>query len=305
MKLTLKNEVCYESGFKIGEKTKEKKSFYYFDYDDRSASINMEAQHLHPYYEICILLDQKAYYFIQDKPYELKFGDIVLIPPNLLHKTEYPLGKPSKRLIIYFLLFPLNECLNSHYSKLLSIFDMDVPIIRFDRLLQQQIFYPLNDLFQAAKNGEELIEIKAFSNLLEFIRRLFLYQAKNAYVNRAELSSAEKKIYGIMAYIHSNYHNDLTLNSLAHEFHMSTYYLSHKFKEVSGLNLNKYITKTRIDNACSLLNKSDTPITDIAFQCGFNSISQFNRTFKSITQLTPRDYKNTDQSAYYSPLLHR
>jgi hypothetical protein len=64
----------------------------------------MNFQHFYFYYEICALLDQKAYHFIKGKPYELEFGDIVLIHPDLLHKTEYPSGEPSKRLIINFFL---------------------------------------------------------------------------------------------------------------------------------------------------------------------------------------------------------
>jgi AraC-like DNA-binding protein len=78
---------------------------------------------------------------------------------------------------------------------------------------------------------------------------------------------------------------------------MSPYYLSHQFKAVSGFNLNRYINRTRISNARSLLIESDATITDIAFQCGFKSISQFNRTFKKIVNLTPREYKNKHQTS--------
>jgi AraC-like DNA-binding protein len=289
--------VCYESGFKIGEETKEKKLFYYFDYDERDTSINMGFQHFHFFYEIYVLLDQKAYHFIKGKPYELEFGDIVLLHPDLLHKTEYPSGEPSKRLIINFFFFPKHEGLAKYYGKLLSIFDPDVPIIRFDPILQKEIFLPLNDLFQSAQNREELIEIKAFNSLFDFIRRLFLYQSNNKYINRIKLNHAERKIYDIISYIHTYYQNNLTLNSIAKEFYMSPYYLSHQFKAVSGFNLNRYINRTRISNARSLLIESDATITDIAFQCGFKSISQFNRTFKKIVNLTPREYKNKHQTS--------
>ena len=76
--------------------------FYYFDYGERYKQINMEFQHSHRFHEIMIPLSPDAIHFIEGVPYSLEEGDIVLLPPTILHRTEYPAGPPSKRLIISF-----------------------------------------------------------------------------------------------------------------------------------------------------------------------------------------------------------
>ena len=63
--------------------------FYFFDYDVHTADINMQAQHFHTFYEICILLGPKGTQFLDEKPYELQAYDIVGICPNVLHKTLF------------------------------------------------------------------------------------------------------------------------------------------------------------------------------------------------------------------------
>lgn len=77
--------------------------FYYFDYGERYKQINMEFQHSHRFHEIMIPLSPDAIHFIEGVPYSLEEGDIVLLPPTILHRTEYPAG-PPKQTTNHFLL---------------------------------------------------------------------------------------------------------------------------------------------------------------------------------------------------------
>ena len=105
--------------------------FYYFDYGERYKQINMEFQHSHRFHEIMIPLSPDTIHFIEGVPYSLEEGDIVLLPPTILHRTEYPTGAPSKRLIISFWypkdLFGMAD----YYLPLLTIFNAQTPIFRF------------------------------------------------------------------------------------------------------------------------------------------------------------------------------
>ena len=76
--------------------------YYFFDYDDRSYNINMEFQHFHQFYELCIFLDQSANHLIEGDLYDIQAFDIVALKPSLLHKTQYPHGAPKNGLIINF-----------------------------------------------------------------------------------------------------------------------------------------------------------------------------------------------------------
>ena len=91
--------------------------------------------------------------------------------------------------------------------------------------------------------------------------------------------------------------NELSLTGLADRFYMSTYYLSHQFKEVTGFTLISYIQMTRIRNAQQMLIFSSKKITDIAEECGFTSFSQFNRMFNKFCGMSPREYKTKGNAA--------
>ena len=113
--------------------------FYYFDYGERYKQINMEFQHSHRFHEITIPLSPDTTHFIEGVPYSLEEGDIVLLQPTILHRTEYPAGPPSKRLIISFWypkdLFGMAD----YYLPLLSIFNAQIPIFRFPEEIRKQI----------------------------------------------------------------------------------------------------------------------------------------------------------------------
>lgn len=95
----------------------------------------------------------------------------------------------------------------------------------------------------------------------------------------------------ILDYIDANIHSDINFTSLAEGLHYSYDRFRHLFREHFGISLYAYLTKQRIDHAKRLLKSSDSGITDIAYNCGFNSSSQFANIFKKYTGLTPKEYR--------------
>jgi AraC-like DNA-binding protein len=72
---------------------------------------------------------------------------------------------------------------------------------------------------------------------------------------------------------------------------MSTTAFCNFFKRKTGKTVITYINEYRIAQACKMLISTDKNIGEIAFECGFNNISNFNRTFKSIIGKTPGTYR--------------
>jgi len=68
---------------------------------------------------------------------------------------------------------------------------------------------------------------------------------------------------------------------------VSTAHLSRVFHESTGLTVTEYIARFRVEHASTLLQRHEHSITEIAFLSGFQSISQFNRTFKKVTGSAP------------------
>lgn len=269
--------------------------FYSFDYDVRSADINMPFQHFHRFYELFITLCPSAVHFIEGIPYELRTFDVVGISPNRLHKSQYPPGKPNRRLIIQFNLPPNTPGLSNEYEQLTQIFHRDVPIFRFDSELQKRLYGKLNDIYHLAQKKDPMRNLIIHQKFIEFLILIFLNQENNIYSNETEITETEEKIYSVARYIHAHYPEALSLESLASHFCISSSYLSHKFKQVTGFSVTDYIQMTRIRNVQALLINTQRPITELAEPCGFNCFSQFNRVFRKHIGMSPSMYRKKSQ----------
>lgn len=95
----------------------------------------------------------------------------------------------------------------------------------------------------------------------------------------------------ILGYIQLNYLSPINLSSIAREFGISKFYLSRFFSQHIGIRLDKYINELRINYANYMLGSSNKQITEIAFECGFETLRTFNRVYKSIASVTPREYR--------------
>ncbi len=82
---------------------------------------------------------------------------------------------------------------------------------------------------------------------------------------------------------------DLSLASVARVANMSAPYFSAKFKEVGGINFVDFVARTRVEKARNLFLNPDRRVSEVAFEVGFQSLSQFNRAFRKIAGQSPRE----------------
>ena len=289
--MLLQNLVLYEDKYSVRVNTEKDPLFYYFDYDVRSANINMQFQHFHTFYELCVVLCPHTTHFLEGKPYELQTFDIIGIAPNVLHRTQYPIGDPCKRLIIQFNLPKCVPGLKNEYQQLLQLFHQEVPIFRFEPELRSKIYRKLNDIYLLGQKTDPMRDLIVHQTFIELLTLLFLNQDQNQYADVSEMSATEKKIYAITSYIHTHHTEDLSLEYLAQKFFISSCYLSHQFKDVTGFTLTDYVQMTRVRNVQSLLVGTDIPITEAAARCGFTSFSQFNRVFQKHIGMSPSQFR--------------
>ncbi len=92
-----------------------------------------------------------------------------------------------------------------------------------------------------------------------------------------------------LAYLHENLGGDLSRDRVAAALYISPSHLSRIFKEYTGVTLQEYIVRCRVERAASLIRNGKRPI-DAAFECGFGSTSGFYRAFSAVTGKKPKDF---------------
>ncbi len=92
-------------------------------------------------------------------------------------------------------------------------------------------------------------------------------------------------------YIRSNYTDNLSLDEVASQVHVSPYYLSHMFKEELNINFVEYLTRIRIEEAKRLLHHTKLSIQQIAAEVGYDDPSYFSKVFKKSVGQTPNQYR--------------
>ncbi len=105
--------------------------------------------------------------------------------------------------------------------------------------------------------------------------------------------STNKAIVDAMEYMNSNFTGQKLLERFCREYHFTPQYISRKFKEETGFTVSEYLQKIRMEKCCELLAGSDLPISEIAQEIGYSDIKFFNKIFKRMLKMSPREYRKT------------
>ncbi len=131
---------------------------------------------------------------------------------------------------------------------------------------------------EETENVEDLLSV--FRDILDIIYAFI----------KSEQMNYSNVIREIIKYLHENYNSNISLSSLAKQFHMNKNYLCEYFKQQTGKNFIDYLLNIRIDKSKELLLLPNHHINDICYDVGFSNPSYFTKVFKNIIGLTPSEY---------------
>lgn len=259
--------------------------------------------HWHPAIEMVIPLENGYTVIAGQETYELKPGDIFVIPGGELHHLIAP---PSGRRLIYLFDFTLMSGING-YSYLTSYLSQPLlinrstcrPIYADEAELIAQM---CRDYFQ----NDSLREITIYSRLLAFFVNYVRYRTvleeaeRSSSANENRQKDLMDKFNTVFDYLDRHFSEDLTLEKVADVAGFSKFHFSRLFKQCSGYNFYDYLCFKRIKSAEMLLLKPGISITEVALQSGFSSLSTFNRTFKKLKGCTPSEYRSLYSSQMHS-----
>lgn len=247
--------------------------------------------HKHNYYEIFFFVEGNASMVIENKPYRLKSGDILIIPPNTLHHiVNHDLTIPYRRFV-FWLSRSYYRTIKSYSNELNYIIEhtrkekqyvYSNDVITFNSI-QSKLFSIIEEIHSCRYAKEIKINTCIYDLMIHLNRMAYELNDSN-HKNHNRLHS------NIIEYIENHINEDLTLDSIAETFYVSKYHIAHVFKESYGISIHKYITKKRLQMVCNALLNSEN-ITDIFHQYGFKDYSSFYKAFKKEYGYSPKDYK--------------
>jgi AraC-like DNA-binding protein len=242
------------------------------------------AAHLHGHIELVYMLEGKTSTIVDGAKATLSAGDVFVTFPNQIHQYQ----KIDDEKYLLFIISP------ESLMDINDIFQNYVPesAIVKNAARNEKLLPLLQVAFDVSNTDSTYKEIIIKGYLLAFFGELFpmmnLMPVKTFSMNT---------IKNILNYCSLNYKNELSLDILANDLHISKYHISHLFNEKLHMSFNKYINGLRISEACKYLLNEDYSVTDIAFLVGFNCPRTFNRAFFEQVGMTPRDYKKESLKA--------
>lgn len=129
------------------------------------------------------------------------------------------------------------------------------------------------------------------------VKSILLQLLSLLYENFADTSRAQDKhtydnrIQSTVLYIKKHYREDISLNSIAEQEHLSVHYMSRLFRRETGYSFTEYLNNTRLAGAVNDLLHSDESIIRIALNNGFSNVASFNRLFNQVYNDTPAKYR--------------
>jgi AraC-like DNA-binding protein len=254
------------------------------------------AWHFHPEYQLTLVIRSNGHRLVGDHIAPLHAGDLVLVGANLPHVWQQDESRSANSgdavhaVIVRFL-----ETFAGR--DFLEIPEME-PVLRLLRRSGRglQVTGRTREIVTEKMRGlPDLGGLERIGGLLSILDTLARSKELKPIASPGFLpildSSDQDRMRRVCNYINSHLTGSIDRARVAHEAHLSEGAFSRFFKLRTGKTLPQFVNELRIGRACRLLADGEAKITDVALECGFSSLANFNRRFLEITGFSPRNYR--------------
>ncbi|MGN6416493.1 MAG: helix-turn-helix domain-containing protein [Pseudobacter sp.] len=252
--------------------------------------------HCHEEFELNFIRNAKnAQRVIGDHMEEIDEIELVLAGPNLQHAwfTHKCTSKAIEEVTIQFHrdLFDEKLLRRNQLSFIRTMFEKSVRGILFSKETAQQL----------APRIMELNQQHGFDSVLELMSILHdLSISRNQrFLSDATFNSTEKYTYNsrriesTFEFMNQHFQNVITLADVAKKANMSEVSFSRFFKQRTGNTFIDSLTEIRLGHASRMLIDTSHSVSEIAYRCGFNNMSNFNRIFRKKKGCTPKEFRES------------
>lgn len=219
--------------------------------------------------------------------------ELVLVGPNLQHGwfTHKLKGQPLHEITIQFHrdLFDDKFLHRNQMSFIRKMFEKSLKGILFSRETTDAITPRLLSLPE--KHGfDSVLELLSILHDLSTSRNIRTL-SNTTFNNTETISYNSRRINAVMEYLNKNFHKDISLGEVAKLIAMSEVSFSRFFKLRTGKTFVDTLNEVRLGHASRMLIDTTQSINEIAYRCGFNNMSNFNRIFKKKKNCTPKEFR--------------
>jgi AraC-like DNA-binding protein/mannose-6-phosphate isomerase-like protein (cupin superfamily) len=255
--------------------------------------------HWHEHFEILLMVEGRAIFHIDSKPFEAGPGDIVIVPSGALH-VGYSAGiGPLHYYAIVFnaALLKSNKTTDPMHAVYIAPYldgSLVFPIMLrhtdstnavFKSVLEQVI-----QEFEGKQRGHELLVKSQMYILFTLLSRQFMPDQLPEKV-KASHSRNVDRFKKLLLYIDAHYQEPITVAQAASIVNLNPYHFCKTFKKTTGSTLIEYINFVRVNAAEKLLLESDLTVTEIAEHIGCGNPNYFTKLFKQYKGIAPSQWR--------------
>ena len=242
--------------------------------------------HFHEDFEAIYVVAGQYDFTVDGQTQTLREGDFGLVLPNQIHSCRC-----EEKIHIWFTDFS---------SDLISTFTHDMrgkkgQTFRFcgKNTIAEALVHRYVSEF-ADYNEEQFLYSGRIDCMYE--AQALLYSIVSEFVQQVEILPDDKPsdvlISHVAKYIQEHFREDISLTAMAADLGYDRFYLSRMFNQVFHMNFRQYINSCRIAHAKQLMTETKNSITNIAGECGYQSIRTFNHAFYALNGVSPTAFRS-------------
>ena len=251
--------------------------------------------HWHSQFQLNYVEKGVAEFYTPNGTVTLYAGDILIIPPEEVHSMRTVEDGSTRHEVVFSP--ELVTVPEGHFFHTGFIKPLREGTLRFPRMLRpgdtgyEAVKHHLLNIL-TCKRTDQVFKVTAFYEAMGLCLALMPLTriAEPGEPNPLSGVRGNDAINICTIHIGRYYYRHITLQELADLVHLHPNYLCRLFKEYCGQTIFEYITSIRVSFASQFIRKYDKPLQKIAEECGFNSMSYFNKKFKQHFGLTPYAY---------------
>jgi AraC-like DNA-binding protein len=246
--------------------------------------------HYHPEYELTFILKGEGKRLVGDTYETFKAGDLVLLPPLLPHTWISEKGRKGNCLAIvikFSQVFLDQICQLPELAGFKKLLGTAARGLQFTGPKSKEVVPLLKLLLQ----GDALTKLTSVLQVFHTLTHVKATPIASVQYKPLKGTENQQRLNTIFRYVEKEFRSTISLKKAASLIHLSESAFCKYFKRASGKTFSNYTNDIRIAHACELLIETDKPISEIALQSGFESLSYFNRVFLAKKKLRPREYR--------------